>query len=158
MRIRALLFAGALILAALPAAARDYRAGGLTITDPWTRPAAAGQNGAGYVSITNRGKAADILLGGQAAGVRDISLHQSRMDGDVATMRPAPEGVVIAPGQTVTLAPGGYHLMLAGLKSQQNPGGRLPVTLRFARAGAVKVVFSVLSSPPSATNHAKPPG
>ena len=44
---------------------------------------------------------------------------------------------------TLELKPGSYHLMLMGLKAPLKKGTRVPATLRFAHAGAVKVEFQV---------------
>jgi hypothetical protein len=59
------------------------------------------------------------------------------------TMRPLDKGLVIEPGKTVKLAPGGYHLMLLDLKSPLKQGDKLPVTLEFERAGKVSLSFDV---------------
>ena len=44
---------------------------------------------------------------------------------------------------TVTLAPGGLHLMLMGLKAPLVEGETVPVTLTFANAGTVEIGLSV---------------
>jgi copper(I)-binding protein len=62
----------------------------------------------------------------------------------VMTMRPVEGGLVIAPGQTVALAPGGYHLMLMGLKEPLQQGRPVGVTLEFEKAGKVAVDLDVL--------------
>ena len=58
-------------------------------------------------------------------------------------MRPAPGGVTIPPGSTVTLSPQGYHFMLSGLKAPLTEGARVPAILIFAKAGQVPVELSV---------------
>jgi copper(I)-binding protein len=58
-------------------------------------------------------------------------------------MHPLETGLVIEPGKTVKLAPGGYHVMLMDLKSPLKQGDKLPVTLEFERAGKVMVSFDV---------------
>lgn len=60
------------------------------------------------------------------------------------TMRPIEGGLVIAPGQTVALAPGGFHLMLMGLKESLKQGRSVGITLEFERAGKVAVDLDVL--------------
>jgi copper(I)-binding protein len=76
------------------------------------------------------------------------------MNNGVMTMRPLDKGLVIEPGKTVKLAPGGYHLMLFDLKSPLKQGDKLPVTLEFEKAGKVKVSLDVqgvgAQSPPTA--------
>ena len=51
--------------------------------------------------------------------------------------------IPIPAGATVTLQPGGLHVMLIGLTAPLAQGGRVPLTLRFARAGEVRVVLDV---------------
>ena len=61
----------------------------------------------------------------------------------VMTMRPLDNGLTIAAGQTVKLAPGGYHLMMSDLKSPLKAGEKVPVTLNFEKAGSVTVTLEV---------------
>ena len=71
------------------------------------------------------------------------STRRPSTDG-VMKMRPATSGVTVPAGGTVELKPdGGYHLMLGGLKAPLRSGTMLPVTLRFAKAGSIEVVFAV---------------
>jgi len=120
----------------------------LTVASAWTRPAAAGQTGAGYLSITNRGRTADRLIAASSAAAARVSLHESAMVGSVATMRPV-DAVTIPVGATVAFRPGGLHLMLEGLKRPLKVGGRVAVTLVFAKAGRRVAVFSVRDGPPA---------
>ncbi len=60
-------------------------------------------------------------------------------------MAPLADGLAIPPGQTVTLAPSGHHLMFLDLKTPLKKGERVKGTLRFERAGSVPVEFAVES-------------
>jgi hypothetical protein len=40
------------------------------------------------------------------------------------------KAIELPPGRTVRLAPGGYHLMLLGLKQQLKAGDYMPITLK----------------------------
>lgn len=125
-------------LAATPVLAA-WKLGGIEVSQARTRPAAAGMTGVGYLAVTNRGKAPDTLLSATSPLATSVELHQSSMTGGVMRMRPVTSGIALAPGQTVTLAPGGYHLMLKGLKRAIGPGERAPVTLVFKSAGKMQV-------------------
>lgn len=61
----------------------------------------------------------------------------------IMTMRSAEDGLVITPHSTVTLVPGGTHLMFEELAAPFHQGDAVPVTLTFEHAGAVKVSFDV---------------
>ncbi|MCL8483543.1 MULTISPECIES: copper chaperone PCu(A)C [Bradyrhizobium] len=139
------LFALALLLAGSPAAfAADVKAGDLVITQPWSRATPGGaKTGAGYLTIENKGSAPDrlVAVSGDVAG--RIEVHEMAVNNGVMTMRPLEKGLVIEPGKTVALAPGGYHLMLMELKSPLKQGDKLPVTLEFEKAGKVAVTLVV---------------
>ena len=139
------LFALALLLAGSPAAfAADVKAGDLVITQPWSRATPGGaKTGAGYLTIEKKGGAPDrlVAVSGDVAG--RIEVHEMAVNNGVMTMRPLEKGLVIEPGKTVALAPGGYHLMLMELKSPLKQGDKLPVTLEFEKAGKVAVTLEV---------------
>lgn len=127
-----------------PAAAQDVKAGDLVISQPWSRATPGGAKVAGgYLNIANKGAAADRLVGGSADVAGKFEIHEMSMNNGVMTMRPLDKGLVIEPGKTVKLAPGGYHLMLMDLKGALKQGDKVPVTLEFEKAGKVKVSFDV---------------
>jgi len=147
VRRRAVLGAGLAVVAGGPAGAAS--SGHLTIRGAWTRPAAAGLNGAGYLTIVNSGHAADKLLSASSPAAARVSIHESRMVGAVMTMRRL-DGVAIPAGASVTFKPGGLHLMLEGLKAPLKEGDRVAVTLVFARAGRMAATLVVAGGPPEA--------
>jgi copper(I)-binding protein len=149
--IRTSTLAFALLLAPALAAAADYDKGLLHITHPWARPTPnAAPTAAGYLSITNHGKTPDRLLGGASPLAGSIEPHTMSMAGGIMRMRLAADGFEIAPGATLTLSPGGSHLMIVGPRRPFKAGDRIPATLRFAHAGEVKVEFAVQAEAPAA--------
>jgi len=150
--ILALALAG--IVAATAAAAHDYQLGRLKIDHPWVRPTLPGQGAGGaYLSVHNTGTAPDRLLGGSTPAAARVEVHEMRMDGDVMRMREMP-ALDLAPGQRVKLEPGGLHLMLTGLKAPLKVGDRVPLRLRFEKAGEIDVTLQVENQPvPSADTH-----
>jgi periplasmic copper chaperone A len=121
------------------------RAGGLSIEAPWTRATPAGAGAAaGYLTLTNEGASADVLLGATSDAAERVELHETTTTPEgVSSMRPLPDGVPIGPGETVTLKPLGRHLMLLGLKAPLQEGETLTMQLNFKHAGAVAVAFTV---------------
>ncbi len=132
----------ALSLTATAALAHSYKAGEIEIGHPWSRAAPAGVTGAGFMSFTNKGSTADRLIGARADIARTVEIHSNSMEGGVMRMRPV-QAIDIAPGAEVKLAPGGYHLMLIGLKQALAQGQRVPLTLVFEKAGEVRVDLAV---------------
>jgi len=129
-----------------PAAAHEYKAGDLTIENPWTRATPAGaKTAAGYARITNNGEAADRLVGGSAAGAERVEVHEMKMDNNVMRMRELEQGLEIKPGETVELKPGSYHLMMIGLNEGYKEGQTVEGTVTFKNAGTVNVAFPVLA-------------
>ena len=129
-----------------PAMAEEIKAGDLAIDNPWSRATPAGAKvAAGYMTITNKGSAADRLIGGSTAAAGRVEVHEMAMKNGVMTMRPLTGGLPIEPGKTVTLAPGGYHVMFMDLKAPLKQGEKVPVTLEFEKAGKVNVTLDVQS-------------
>lgn len=132
-----------------PAAARDTRAGALRLSGAWSRPTPPGAPaGAGYLTIANTGSRPDRLLSGSSSAVERVEVHEMKLTDGIMRMRPVAGGIPLPPGQLVALAPGGYHLMLIGPRKSFVAGGIVPVTLRFERAGSVRVLFDVTMTPP----------
>jgi periplasmic copper chaperone A len=127
-----------------PALAQEVKAGDLVITQAWSRATPGGAKVAGgYLTIQNKGSAADRLIGGAADVADKVQVHEMATTNGVMTMRPLDKGLSIEPGKTVKLAPGGYHLMLLDLKSPLKQGDKVPVTLEFEKAGKVKLSLDV---------------
>ncbi|MFN9749593.1 MAG: copper chaperone PCu(A)C [Burkholderiales bacterium] len=115
----------------------------LTIEEPYARATAAGQSvGAGYFKMVNKGKTEDKLVSVTADVSASVELHTMVMEGDVAKMREVKE-ITLPAGQSVNLKPGGLHVMFLGLKAPLKEGSRFPATLKFEKAGEVKVDFQV---------------
>jgi copper(I)-binding protein len=69
------------------------------------------------------------------------------MAGGVMRMRSAGT-VAIAPGQVLQMKSGGLHIMLMGLKSPLKAGQQLPLTLKFQRAGVVRLSVPISMGAP----------
>ena len=142
-RIRTILthaFASLTLLAATTAAfAHGATLGDLAIAHPYSLPTPPGATtGAGYIKeLANRGKSDDQLVGASSPAADRVEIHTMAMDGNVMRMHPV-AGVPLPAGAHVDMAPGnGYHLMLIGIKQPFRLGDRIPLTLRFEKAGTV---------------------
>jgi periplasmic copper chaperone A len=144
MFIRFFSLIAAAVLLASPVWAQDYKLGSLEITQPWTRATApTAKSGGGYVTITNKGTTADRLVAARSGASGKVEIHEMKMDGSVMRMRELDKGLEIPPGATVTLKPGGYHVMFMELKAPFAKDAKVPVTLVFEKAGSVDVTFVV---------------
>lgn len=118
----------------------------------WSRPAAAGTTGAGFMVLSNPDARPDALVSVQSPLAREVQIHRSDVKNGVASMQRLPR-VALPAGGRVTFAPGGYHLMLMGLTKALKPGDTVPATLTFASGATVKASFVVGSTPPAAEHH-----
>ena len=128
---------------AAPASADPVKAGDLTIDHAWARATPKGAAvGAAYLTIHNDGASADKLTG-ISVDFATAEIHEMKKANGVMQMRAVPDGLEIPAHGTVTLAPGGYHVMLVGLKHPLAKGETVEATLTFAHAGEVKVALPV---------------
>ena len=124
--------------------AQEVKAGDLVITQVWSRATPGGAKIAGgYLTIENKGTAADRLTAASGDIAGKVEIHEMAMNNGVMTMRPLEKGLAIEPGKTVKLAPGGYHLMLMELKNPLKQGEKVPLELQFEKAGKVAVSLDV---------------
>ena len=121
------------------------------IEDPWARATAPGAKvGAGYMKITSG--AADRLVGVASSASQRVELHITVKEGDVMRMREVKAYDIPAKGG-FELKPGGAHLMLVDLKAPLKEGTKVPVTLRFEKAGELKVELQVRALGSSGHRH-----
>jgi copper(I)-binding protein len=110
-------------------------------TDKMDKMGGAG-TGAVYATLGNAGAEADSLVSASTDVAQTVELHEVKKEGGVMKMRPVQAIPVPAKGKT-ELKPGGYHVMLIGLKHDLKPGDTIPVTLKFERGGEVRVEATV---------------
>jgi len=115
----------------------------------WTRPAAQGQTGAGFMTLKNPDTTPDTLVAVASPWAKAVQVHQSSMTGGMASMKEVSR-VAVPAGGSVTFAPGGYHLMFVGLTKPVKVGDTVPATLTFASGAKVTVSFVAGLAPPAA--------
>ena len=109
----------------------------IMVEQPWAR-ASIGKNGAAYVTIINHGKSGDNLIGVEAPVAIRVQLHTHKNGGGIMRMRHIKSIPVPAQG-SVTLKPGGHHIMMMGLTHKLKKGEEFPLTLVFEKVGKVTV-------------------
>ncbi len=117
----------------------------ITLAEAWARETAPGQdNGGAFMRIVNAEGVNDRLLSASSPMAERIELHVMAMDGNIMRMRQVQDGLDLATGESLTLGPGGTHLMLVDLKHPLERGTILPITLQFEKAGTIDVAVPVL--------------
>jgi len=99
----------------------------VTVKDPWVRATVPAQTATGAFMQLNAVTGAR-LVEARSPVARTVELHEMAMVNNVMKMRAIP-GIELPAGKTVDLGPGGYHVMLIGLKKQIKEGDTVPITL-----------------------------
>ena len=127
-----------------PARAADYDIGSIHITQPWARATPKGaSSGAAYMTITNNGKTSDRVSCVSSDASTQCQIHTMTMENGVMKMRPVEGGLEIKPGETVTLKPSSFHVMLVNLKHPLAQGNMVKATLKFENAGTISVEYPI---------------
>lgn len=136
--------ATALTLGSILASTPGVLANDVMVMDAFARASATSMAKAGavYMTLTNHGAAPDRLLAASTPAAASAEVHESLEKDGVATMRPI-ESLEIPAGGSVQLKPGGYHIMLMGLKAPLKKGDMVMLQLKFEHAGMVDVVANV---------------
>src|SRR5580658_1485732 len=94
--------------------------------------------GAVYFTVTSAGSP-DHLVGVSTPVAATAELHETTNDNGVMKMRPV-ASIALDPGKPVMFKPGGYHVMLTGLKGPLKAGDSFPLTLTFEHAQPITVI------------------
>lgn len=138
-----------LITAGAIAALSHAAEANLQLSSAWVRPTlGAGRTTAAYVTITNSGMAVDRLIAAEIPQARSVEIHTAGMEDGIMRMRRV-QGLDIAPGETIHLAPGGIHIMIIGLDQPISAEDEVPLTLIFEEAGNLTIKATVSLAPPS---------
>ena len=123
---------------------------GIQVTDAWARPS-VGQSTitAAYMTIANDGATDDVLKGVRSPKVKVVEVHQTTATPDgVMQMRKVEDGLPIPAGGSLTLQPGGAHLMLIGVEEPLQAGDQVMLTLEFAKAAPLEIAVPVITGAP----------
>lgn len=134
---------------------------GIEISDPWVRAAAMKEDmGEGmhddshsgdmhdgavtgaFMMIKNTGSQADMLVSASSEAAMEVQVHETTMTDGVMSMAEVP-GVEIPAGGMAELKPGGYHVMLIGLKEELKVGDTVTIVLTFQNAGEISLEVPV---------------
>ncbi|MBR9907853.1 MAG: copper chaperone PCu(A)C [Gammaproteobacteria bacterium] len=116
----------------LALASQAVLAAEVEISNAWVKESIPGsENGAGYLTITNTGIESATVIGVSTESARASEVHQHILRDGMMRMRRVPE-LPIAPNETLVFQPGGYHLMLFGVKKPFRAGDQVEFTLKFS--------------------------
>jgi copper(I)-binding protein len=121
------------------AKAHDYKLGEISIGHIWAPPTASDADAAAvYGPLLNRGASKDYLLGAASPIAETVRIRR-KTDGEVQWL----DKIALDPNKPVSLADWRAHIWLDGLKEPLKKGTDFPLTLEFAKAGAIEVTVVV---------------
>ncbi len=142
------------LLSLAPAASARASRNAPGAVDPWVRESIAGRDvTAAYMTIDNRGLAADALVAARCDCAATVEIHRMVEDAGRMTMEKMPR-LELPADALVVLEPGGLHLMLFALGAELRAGQRVTLELDFERAGTIVVDAEVRA--PAGKRHAPP--
>ena len=108
------------------------------LRDGWVRllPVAMPMT-AGFGRIENRCPTPVTIVGASSPAFEDVSLHETRVVDGVSRMRAVPELVVPADG-SMTLEPGGLHLMLMQPRAALQAGSTIEIVFELKGGGTLR--------------------
>jgi copper(I)-binding protein len=120
------------------------QATGLELTAPFAYPFKSGEPvGVTYLNITNHGPEDDRLVSAHTAVATRVETHETVEEDGVVRMLHRQGGFALPAGATLTMEPGGHHLMLMDLKADLVEGHPYELTLEFEKAGTMAVQVPV---------------
>lgn len=132
---------------------RGWSAG--PVINPYAYPTPPGvENAAVYFELHNDSSEPLVLTGATADGVGSVQIHRHQQTSGMMGMRRQAQ-VELGAGETVSFAPGAYHLMLLGLVRPLHTGESVRLQLQFAGDETLSVTAPVieLGSQPGGMGH-----
>jgi hypothetical protein len=114
----------------------------LVAQNAWVRATPGADIAAAYLTLRNVGTTAVTVTGVESPIAAHAMIHETKVEGGQSKMRPH-EQLLVAPGATVKLEPGGLHVMLHDLKQPLTVGQTVPLVIRLAGGGSVQVSAAV---------------
>jgi copper(I)-binding protein len=105
-------------------------------------PGMSNATSAVYLTIQNTGSQADRLVSATSMVAQSVEIHQSQVQNNVASMQRL-DTLELPAHSTIQFQPGGYHLMLIGVKRALNPGDKISVNLQFEKSAPIPVEVAV---------------
>ena len=115
----------------------------VSVENAWARATPPGAKiAAGYLTVRNQGATTDRLVSVSSPAAARVETHTTLQEGGMMRMREV-KGYDVPAGGALELKPGGSHLMFVNIRAPFKEGESVPATLRFQKAGEVKVLFRV---------------
>lgn len=141
------------LLALGPQAGRAEAPMDVQVKDPYARAVPPGQpNSAAFLTLSNTSAEPKALVAAASPVAATVELHSHIHEDGMMRMRRV-ERIDIPAGGSVSLEPGGLHLMLIGLKGNLTPGDQVDLTLSFDDGSQSRVLIPVHKIEPMKMTH-----
>jgi hypothetical protein len=135
----------ALIVSLIGTSYADSIAEKVTVSDPFVRAVPpVVKTTAAFMQLRYSGPAEEFLVAAETPAAGAVELHMHEHDDGVMRMRKIPH-IHLPPGKTVSLEPGGLHIMLFDLQAPLTEGDQIPLTLIFADGSSKPIEATVRS-------------
>ena len=105
---------------------------------------------AAYMQLVNNGETDRVLIGAKIEGVGVVELHEMIIENDVMRMNPIEgQALTIPAGETITLQPGGLHIMLMAVEKSFMGGETAAMELLFADEASIAIELPVTDEAPA---------
>lgn len=117
----------------------------IAVENAWSRASiGVSRPGAAYMTVRNTGNESVTLTGLSTDLAIMPEIHRSTTNEQgVSSMSPAGD-LAMAPGETISLEPGGLHVMLMQLQRPMTEDDNFLLTLEFSDGGTVQVDVPIL--------------
>ena len=116
----------------------------IEITEGWIREAPKGKFAtAGYLRITNSGKEERKLINVKADFAEISEFHLMEEEYGIMKMIPLEDGILIPAGSSVSLEPGGMHIMFMKLNTSLKLSEKQKINLTFENLGDISISMIV---------------
>ncbi len=121
------------------------QSGNVVVHDAWLRvPLPAQDQTALFFVIENHGSAAKAIVSASSPSAAKIEMHEAKMDPSRKMMSMTPVARIPVPANGMaTLKPGGFHMMVFGLKSRPMAGMTFPVSVTMDDGTTIAVTAMV---------------
>ena len=114
----------------------------LAVRNGWARIADSGATSGAYLELVNRDTVAVSVIGISTEVATAAEVHETKQHDGMVHMMPR-TALVIPAGGTVSMAPGGLHVMLVGLRRGLSAGDSVPLRIHFSDSTQIRVVVPV---------------
>jgi copper(I)-binding protein len=133
-----------------PAAAAASPTSAVTSTvvvgDPWVRATNGSEDPSmtgAFMTLDNPGTEPVTLVSASSSVARTTELHEMAMVDGAMSMQAVDDGIVLEAGRGKVLEPGGFHVMLMGLRDALAPGDEVDLSLVFSDGSTQDLVVPV---------------